>query len=392
MIVLKQISLIALSIVLAVTNTGLSDANKKKKSLEAEKSKTESMIKDLNKLKNDVNAYVEKLDSDIESINGDIKELEGDIADKESDIAVKEQEIQDIQDKSNQQYENMKLRIKYMYERSDTTLIDAILDSDSLIQLLNRTEYINKISNYDRQQLDEYEATQTALTEKKTQLEEEKNDLVESKKITEQKKSDIVTLQSEKEKEVEKYESQIGVAEVQLKEYEAEIKKQEDTIKAIEAEIKRREEEARKAAEAAGKAYKTVDLGDLHFTWPCPSSSRITSYFGDREQPVAGASTNHKGIDIGASTGSAIVAAADGEVIISTYSPSAGNYVMISHGGSVFTVYMHCSQVYVSQGQKVKQGEKIAAVGSTGYSTGPHLHFGIRANGSYINPIAYVSP
>ena len=90
----------------------------------------------------------------------------------------------------------------------------------------------------------------------------------------------------------------------------------------MEAENKGRKEEARKAAEAAGKAYKTVDLGDLHFTWPCPASSRITSYFGDREQPVAGASTNHQGIDIGVPTGSNVVAAADGEVIISTYSPA----------------------------------------------------------------------
>lgn len=191
---------------------------------------------------------------------------------------------------------------------------------------------------------------------------------------------------------MQKYESQIGVAEVQLEEYEKEIKKQEDTIKAIEAEIKRREEEARKAAEAAGKTYKTVDLGNIHFIWPCPASSRITSYFGSREQPVKGASTNHQGIDIGVASGSAIKAAADGEVTIATYSPSAGNYVMISHGGSVSTVYMHCSQLLVSPGQKVKQGETIAKSGSTGYSTGPHLHFGIRSNGSYVNPLKYVSP
>lgn len=86
------------------------------------------------------------------------------------------------------------------------------------------------------------------------------------------------------------------------------------------------------------------------------------------------------------------MAAADGVVTIATYSASAGNYVMISHGGGVSTVYMHCSSLNVSEGQSVTQGQVIAKVGSTGYSTGPHLHFGIRSGGSYVNPSNYVSP
>ena len=86
------------------------------------------------------------------------------------------------------------------------------------------------------------------------------------------------------------------------------------------------------------------------------------------------------------------MAAADGEVVIATYSYSAGNYIMIDHGGGVSTVYMHCSQLLASKGQKVKKGQTIARVGSTGYSTGPHLHFGIRSDGSYVNPSNYVSP
>lgn len=86
------------------------------------------------------------------------------------------------------------------------------------------------------------------------------------------------------------------------------------------------------------------------------------------------------------------MAAADGEVVIATYSYSAGNYIMIDHGGGVSTVYMHCSQLLVSKGQTVKKGQTIARVGSTGYSTGSHLHFGIRSGGSYVNPSNYVSP
>ena len=167
---------------------------------------------------------------------------------------------------------------------------------------------------------------------------------------------------------------------------------QENAIKSIEAEIRRQEEEARKKAAAAGQSYKTISLGDIKFIWPCPSSGRITSGFGGRSSPTAGASSNHQGIDIGAPTGTDIVAAAAGEVVVSTYSYSAGNYVMLSHGGGVYTVYMHASKLLVSAGDSVKQGQVIAKVGSTGYSTGPHLHFGVRVNGTYVNPSQYVSP
>ena len=160
----------------------------------------------------------------------------------------------------------------------------------------------------------------------------------------------------------------------------------------IEAELRRREEEARKQAQAQGQTYETADLGNISFIWPCPSSSRITSSFGDRESPTEGASSNHKGVDIGASTGSDILAAAGGQVVISTYSYSAGNYIMIDHGGGVSTVYMHCSELLAQAGDEVSQGQVIARVGSTGYSTGPHLHFGIRSGGSYVNPLSYVSP
>ena len=163
-------------------------------------------------------------------------------------------------------------------------------------------------------------------------------------------------------------------------------------MRQIEAEMKRREEEARKQAEEAGKTYTPVSLGNISFIWPCPSSSRITSQFGGRSSPTEGASTNHKGVDIGASSGSDILAAASGTVTISTYSYSAGNYIMINHGGGVSTVYMHCSKLLVSVGETVKKGQVIAKVGSTGYSTGPHLHFGVRVNGAYVNPSQYVSP
>ena len=220
---------------------------------------------------------------------------------------------------------------------------------------------------------------------------------------------------SQKNKEMQNYASQIDTAQGQVDQYNADLSAQENKIKQIEAEIKRKEEEESKKAEAARKAeeearkkaeaegkkvsatdkavsYNVASLGNISFKWPCPSSGRITSGFGGRKSPTKGASSNHQGIDISASTGASIVAAADGTVVIATYSYSAGNYIMIDHGGGVSTVYMHCSQLLASQGQKVKKGQTIARVGSTGYSTGSHLHFGVRSGGSYVNPSKYVSP
>ena len=181
---------------------------------------------------------------------------------------------------------------------------------------------------------------------------------------------------------------------------EKEIRRQEEEArKKAEAEAKAKEEAARKAAIAAGKDPDSVEKVKPDyttrtmsggFTWPVPSGGRISSTFGSREAPTEGASTYHKGIDIAASSGSKVVASAGGEVVIATYSASAGNYVMINHGSGVYTVYMHMASLGVSEGQEVKQGESIGTVGSTGYSTGPHLHFGIRENGSYVDPQSFM--
>lgn len=361
-------------------------------SIEEEKKKTEQAIKELETLKADTETYVRKLDSQLETLNAEVNRLEGNIRDKEKTIeetAVKLDEAGKVEKK---QYEAMKKRIKYMYEKGDSSYLDLLLQSKSMSELLNRAEYISKISEYDRNMLDQYAAVKDGIADDKAQLEKEKAELVVLQEQTTSKKNSVEMLVNEKSAELKKVNSQIGTKTAQVEAYEKDIKAQEDKIKQIEAEIKRQEEEARKKAEAAGQKYNTVSIGNIKFIWPCPSSSRITSGFGGRESPTEGASSNHQGIDIGAPTGSNIVAAADGTVTISTYSYSAGNYIMLNHGGGVSTVYMHCSQLLVSAGDTVKQGQVIAKVGSTGYSTGPHLHFGVRLNGSYVNPAKYVSP
>ena len=374
------------------TKKDVEDAKRKASSLEEEKKKVEATLKGLEGLKQDAAAYVRELDSSLTVLNQELDELADKIVQKEADIEIAGQELEMARAVEADQYEAMKLRIKYMYERGNTNYLDMLLQSKDLVQLMNRAEYVQQIAEYDRKKLYEYEDIRKEVAAREQQLNQEHEELLLLQEQTEAKQQSVETLLAQKNQELKNFESRIHAAQGQISAYEKDIQAQENKVKQLEAEIKRKEEEAKKAAEAAGQKYNTVSLGNIKFIWPCPASSRITSGFGARTSPTEGASSNHQGIDIGAASGSSILAAASGTVVIATYSYSAGNYIMINHGGGVYTVYMHCSQLLASEGQDVIQGQTIAKVGSTGYSTGPHLHFGIRANGQYVNPSNYVSP
>lgn len=390
--------LIALAAVLAVIPVqaagkgDIDSAKDKISSLEEEKKKTEETIQELEKLKADTESYVKELDGELARLDDELSSLDSRITDKEADIEETKAQLEEAKKTEEEQYASMNLRIKYMYEKGDTSYLDLLLESGSMSEMLNRAEYIQQISSYDRKKLTEYGEIKEKIADDEEKLEAEHEELLTLQEQTKAKQDSVEKLVGEKSRELQKYQNQIAANESQLASYQADIEAQENRIQQIEAELKRQEEEARKKAQEKGEEYKTVSIGNISFIWPCPSSSRITSGFGGRSSPTEGASSNHKGIDIGASSGSDIVAAADGTVTISTYSYSAGNYIMINHGGGVSTVYMHCSKLLVSVGETVKKGQVIAKVGSTGYSTGPHLHFGVRVNGAYVNPSQYVSP
>lgn len=396
----KWILTVSIAMMLAVscifpsygTKTDMDDAKKKASSLEEEKIKMEKTIEVLEGLKSNTAIYVKTLDAELDSLNKQVTALNSRISAKEAEIAAAQAELDGAKVVEKSQYDSMKLRIQYMYEMGETNYLELLFQSADLTQLFNRTEYISQIAAYDRKMLDRYAQAREEVAAREQELNQEREELLALKASTEEKQKSAARLVEEKTAELNRYQSQISTEQGNLSELEADIAAQEDKIKAMEAEIKRKEEEERRAAEAAGKKYNTVIIGNISFIWPCPASSRITSGYGGRESPMEGASSSHQGIDIGAATGSSILAAAGGTVTISTYSYSAGNYIMINHGGGIYTAYMHCSELLVKAGQEVTQGQVIGKVGSTGYSTGPHLHFGIRVNGSYVNPTNYVSP
>lgn len=374
------------------TKTEMEEAKKKASSLEEEKKDIETAINELKGLENDAAGYIKNLDTSLDSLNKQVNALQSQMSAKETELKAASEELEAAKETVSRQYSNMKLRIQYMYEKGETSYIDLLLKSGDLTQLFNRAEYISSIAAYDRRMLENYKGSKEEVEQREQILLAEQEELAAFEAATSLKQQEVESLIKKKNSDLAIYQKQISDGRNSLDELNQDIADQEKHIKNMEAEIRKKEEEARIAAQKTGKTYNTVAIGNIKFIWPCPSSSRITSGFGDRDSPTEGASTNHKGIDVSASTGSGIVAAASGTVTISTYSYSAGNYIMIHHGGGVYTVYMHCSELLVSAGQEVSQGQVIAKVGSTGYSTGPHLHFGIRVDGSYVNPAKYVSP
>lgn len=340
------------------------------------KKKVENTIKRLNSLKNDTQKYIEELDKNLEMLVDELNKTLADIDNKQIEINITNEEIDKARVKEEKQYSDMKLRIKFFYEKGDTSLLENILSGDNLEDILTKAEYIQSITDYDRKKLNELVEIKNRIIIFENQLEREKAELILLKETEMAQKENIEKLIEEKTKELEDTKSKINTSQAELKKLKEEEKKLEAEIAAIE-----------RAILARGNSNRILHGGLI---WPCPSSKRITSNFGNRKSPTKGGSTYHQGIDIGAPVGSTVISAAAGEIVISKYSYSAGNYIMIDHGSGIFTVYMHLSVRSVDVGREVSQGQKIGEVGSTGYSTGPHLHFGIRKNGNYVNPLTFV--
>ena len=350
--------------------------------IKSDLSQVKKNIEQLEASKSNLKSYIAQLDKEAASLASQIDKLNEDIEAKKEEIVQAEDELDEAQRIAEQQYEDMKLRIQYLYENGTPSVLEMLLTADSIGDFLNKSTYVKSMSEYDRKMLDEYIAQKEAVEEAKNVLESEEEELNLMADAAREQKETVDALIKKKTSEIQSYQAQIDSQNSDAAEFKEDLEEQEKLLNQIEEQIA--------AAAFANASTDDGDGGASGFVWPCPSSRRITSGFGPRPQPVPGASTNHQGIDIGASHGSSIVAAAGGRVTTSTYSGSAGNYIVISHGNGISTVYMHCSALYVSVGDVVSAGQSIAAVGSTGFSTGPHLHFGVIKNGTYVNPRNYV--
>lgn len=364
----------------------IEDAERDEKDFNQRTQEIQKDIEEIEESREDTLAYIEKLDKKTEDVEERLLEVNNGIARTEKDLGKAEEDLEEITALRKKQYDTMKQRIKYMYENGNHAYVEILLGAGSIPDLLNRTEYIEKISAYDRNIFSSYQETVEKAEQKQNDIEGHLTELTKMKQEAVAEKNALSDLRTRKKEEMKHYDEKLKKAQDIASEYarqaaiaEAEV---ERLLEAKQDEIDRQN--------ASGSGNSDDMNGDGKLRWPLAVKGRISSGFGPRSAPTAGASSYHRGLDIAVSSGTPILAAGDGKVVTATYSSSAGNYLMIYHGKRLYTVYMHCSRLAARVGDTVRRGQVIAYVGSTGISTGPHLHFGVSKNGSYVNPLTFV--
>ena len=381
MILRKKIASLLLVFILCFGMAANADAS--------EISETEKKAEELENQKKAAEGEKASLENQLNGILTEMDETKAKIEAKEIEVREKEEELVQAKIDENDQYESMKKRIKYMYENGNSQFIEILCESKSIGEFLNNAEYITTISQYDRNMLTEFQQIVEAVAEQEEMLKTEYAELETLQDSLIAKQEELNQLVEGKEEELKQISADLGATQerlAQLKEAAAAAARKQEEL----ARLAKAQAEAQANAGSGGGAGAAVVSGNGMFTHPCPGYSRISSEFGWREAPIAGAGNNHKGMDLAAPTGTPIYAAAAGTVTTARYSSSAGNWVVINHGNGLQTYYMHASALYVSEGQSVSKGQNIAAVGSTGQSTGPHLHFQVMLNGTPVNPRNYL--
>ncbi len=361
----------------------------------ADKAKEESQ--ELKEQKEQAETERQTISAQLDALLDEISVIEEKILDKEEEITLKEDELIQARVDENDQYESMKKRIKYMYENGNGQFVEILFEAKDLSDFLNKTEYISSISDYDRDMLTKYQEIVRQVEEQEAALQKEQEEMEVMQDELIVKQGSLQTLLASKENEIDGLKEEINANAERVKKLEAAAKAAADAArKKAEAEAAAKEaaaqaEAARKnAAVSGGASDEIVVSGNGTFTHPCPGYTRISSQFGYRTAPLRGASTNHKGTDFAAPTGTPIYAVADGTVTSARYSGNAGNMIVINHGNGLQTYYMHCSRIFVRAGTRVSKGQHIGAVGTTGNSTGPHLHFQVMSGGRPVNAMNYL--
>ncbi len=352
--------------------TDAGDLSKKKKELEAK----------LSDLKDDKAQALERkslLDQQVENTAASIRNVEAQISDYDQLISQKETELADAQEREEAQYDLFCTRVRAMEKRGTVSYWSVLFKADSFTDLLGRLEFINEIMSSDQRVIDDLQALQVEIEGKKTELEDSRTEsqaaraeLVSQKAALDAQRKEAIALVNEIEGNQSEYQATL-----------AELDREEE---AIQARIVKLSKELAAQQAANGKPAQSNPGG---YIWPV-DSRYITSTVGGRASPGGVGSTNHKGTDIGrVGYTSSVYAAKAGTVIVSQYSSSYGNYVVVSHGSGNTTLYAHMSSRKVSVGQYVNQGAVLGITGSTGHSTGPHLHFEVTENGVRVNPLSH---
>lgn len=355
-------------------------AQEKKQELENKLNDVKDAKQEVTTKKNSVLDEIGELDSQIEEYETEITKLNKKITDLKKSIDKNEKEIKKLEKEFKEKEEAFVERMVAIYEDGQTTYLDMLLSSDNIVSFISSYYMISELAEADKAMMDSIQQQQSKIEETKKELENEKQEIVISKNKIEEKTKTLNNAKSSKQSKVNSLTAQEKKLQAQIDEFNSAIK---EAQKEIDKAIKN------------SSGYQGSFSGTL--SWPVSTSSYgyniITSGYGRRDQPTAGASTSHKALDIGISY-QTVYAPADGYIVTAGWQSGYGNFIMIKHSNSLYTCYGHLSGYKVSSGQTVTRGQAIATSGNTGVSTGPHLHFEVRTNGSYdsrVNPLNYIS-
>lgn len=322
---------------------------------------------------------------EIELINEQIDVYTGLIEDKA-------EELEKAEAAEQAQYELYRKRVRAMEEEGSYTYLDILFQCRSLSDVLSAIDMIGEIMDSDKRLFEEYKTARENTEQVKAEYEATLAQLGEKQETLEAEKAELEEQIAAAVEVINQLQNDIDAAKAEYAKAAAAEAAAQASINAIIAQMQAEEEAARQEAAQNNQQYTgTGSTATGTYIWPCPSSTYVTSAFGMRDHPLFGDERPHSGIDIAGSAGSEVLAADSGTVAVATYSSSYGNYVTIYHSNGDYTLYAHMSSLAVSAGQSVTQGDVIGYVGSTGWATGPHLHFEIRVNGSTVDPLSYFS-
>lgn len=372
---------IAISIIVVILCTiygityavNMDDLQKEKERITQELNETNKGLEDLQVEITEALEAINKIEAQIIEGETKLQETEDEISKLEKEIKQAKEKLKYIQKDYNAQKEALENRLVALYEMGQTTYLDVLLNSKNITDFISRYYLIGEIAEYDNDLLETIEREKNKIEEISKQL-SEKNETLKTAKNMQEKT--LIALEN---------------AKTIKNSYAAELTEEElNTQKQIEEYNSKLDNIDAQMAILAMVDGNSEYIGG-EFLWPIPGYTIITSPFGMRFHPILHYYRSHNGIDIGAKTGAPVIAANSGTVITASYVGSYGNVVMIDHGGGIVSNYGHGSKILVKVGQVVEKGEVIMEAGSTGLSTGPHLHFEIKVNGKFVNPLPYVT-
>lgn len=393
MALMLLVSVLGSTAAYAVSQSQIDALEDQKKDLASKRQEMQSQIDDLEAQKADVLQQKQALDEQNEVARQEIELINEQIDLYTQLIEEKAKEVDAAKAEEDAQYEAYRTHVRAMEENGKYTYLALIFQSKSLSELMSNIDIIGEIMNSDKRLYDQYTAARENTEKVKAEYEQTLTDLQGKQDELNAEKAELEKKIADAVDVITGLESNIDEFTAAYNENEAAENAINSQIDTLTAQMKAEEEAKRKAAEAAKQTYNSGVGSNAtgSFVWPCPSSTYVTSGFGWRIHPIFGTKRYHNGVDISANTGAAVVAADSGTVSIATYSSSYGNYIVLYHSGGTTTLYAHMSSLAVSVGDTVSQGQTIGYAGSTGWATGPHLHFEISLNGTRVNPLNYFS-